>query len=519
MVVICLYDLCKKRASFDKPGGKGSYCFNHKTVDMINVRSKRCIFVDCDSISPVFDMPGGKGSYCAKHKSDEMINVKNKHCLHEGCSKRPNFDEPGGKGLYCFHHKTTTMVDIIHRVCLHEGCSKRPNFDEPGGKALYCFNHKTESMIDVIHRICLHEGCYKRPNFDEPGGKGLYCFNHKLINMIDVMNKRCMYKDCDAISPIFDEPGGKGSYCKKHKTDTMINVRSSSCTHEGCSKRPNFDKPGGKGLYCFNHKLTNMIDVKHKKCIKCMSRSYYGMPGNPTSHCAKHRESGMIRRPNGKCKTSDCKQFALYGQNWIPQRCEIHKCMDDKNLVERECISCKLIMILDLTDNCEYCNPNTFQSARLAKQNTLFSYIDQQKDLPNPQSTDTIIDNGNCGKERPDRVYDLGDKIIILECDEHQHRDRGCLCEQTRMVNIGQAFGGVPVYFLRWNPDDYSPENEKKEPEPLKKRHKLVGDLIRDIKNNKYNLPKALVSALYLYYDSWSSLVEEQWHILTKYDI
>jgi hypothetical protein len=30
------------------------------------------------------------------------------------------------------------------------------------------------------------------------------------------------------------------------------------------------------------------------------------------------------------------------------------------------------------------------------------------------------------------------------------------------MVNIGQTFGGIPVYFIRWNPDDYSPENDKK---------------------------------------------------------
>jgi hypothetical protein len=38
-------------------------------------------------------------------------------------------------------------------------------------------------------------------------------------------------------------------------------------------------------------------------------------------------------------------------------------------------------------------------------------------------STDKIVEGGICGKERPDRIYDLGDKIIVLECDEHQHRE------------------------------------------------------------------------------------------------
>jgi hypothetical protein len=131
-------------------------------------------------------------------------------------------------------------------------------------------------------------------------------------------------------------------------------------------------------------------------------------------------------------------------------------------------------------------------------------------------STDIQIDGGVCGKERPDRVYDFGDKIVILECDEHQHKDRQCLCEQTRMINIGQSFGGVPVYFIRWNPDEYS--TDKKTQDSLKKRYTLVGDLIRDIRDGIHTLPNALVSALYMYYDGWGGLKEEEWKNLCRLD-
>jgi hypothetical protein len=134
-------------------------------------------------------------------------------------------------------------------------------------------------------------------------------------------------------------------------------------------------------------------------------------------------------------------------------------------------------------------------------------------------TTDIAINNGICGKERPDRVYDFGDKIIILECDENQHQDRQCVCEQTRMVNIGQSFGGIPVYFIRWNPDDYNPKNDNKNPEEISKRYKLVGNLITDIKVNKHKLPNALVSVLYMYYDEWDSLDNESWIILTSFEI
>ena len=125
------------------------------------------------------------------------------------------------------------------------------------------------------------------------------------------------------------------------------------------------------------------------------------------------------------------------------------------------------------------------------------------------QSTDTMVDGGTCGKERPDRVYDFGKYIVVLECDEYQHRERACECEQTRMINIGQAFGGVPVYFIRWNPDPYKCSTGI--PELVSKRHKLCGDLITDIRDGKIELPLALVSAIYLYYDGWYSIAEETW--------
>jgi hypothetical protein len=111
--------------------------------------------------------------------------------------------------------------------------------------------------------------------------------------------------------------------------------------------------------------------------------------------------------------------------------------------------------------------------------------------------------------KRPDRIYDFGDKIVILECDENQHSSRNCACEQTRMINIGQSFGGLPTYFIRFNPDKYKGGNEI-----ISKRHKLCGDLIQDIKNNRHTLPTCLVSALYLYYDGFNTITDEEWTIL-----
>jgi uncharacterized linocin/CFP29 family protein len=499
---------------FDIKGGKGRFCRKHKTAEMVDVKSKRCEHQECDS-RPIFDIKGGKGRFCKAHKTTDMIDVKNKRCEHDDCDSRASFDMIGGKGRFCKAHKTIEMVDVEHKRCEHEGCDiLGPIFDIKGGKGRFCVTHKMTEMVDVKSKRCEHEGCDSRPIFDIKGGKGRFCVTHKTTGMVDVKNKICEYEDCDSRAT-FNIKGGKGRFCKAHKTAEMVDVENKQCDYEGCNSQPSFNIKGGKGRFCGTHKTAEMVDVTRKYCDHegCNTTASYGKPGNHISHCFQHRESGMIRRPNAKCK--DCKESAIYGINRVPRHCESHKTSDDENLVERPCVSCSLPYILDKDNKCENCNPAAFATARLAKQNALMDSLDA-RDLKG-DSTDKIVEGGVCGKERPDRIYDFGDKIVILECDEHQHRERACDCEQTRMINIGQSFGGIPVYFIRWNPDDYSPANSRKLPEDVKKRHKLVGDLIADIKENKITLPNALVSVLYMYYDDWSSLADEPWKIIHSY--
>ena len=442
----------------------------------------------------------------------EMIDVKNKRCASQGCDSQSVFDLPGGKGRFCKIHSTSEMIDVRSKRCASQGCDSQPSFNFPGGKGNFCNTHKMAEMINVKSKRCISQGCYLYPVFDLPGGKGRFCKAHSTAEMVDVRNKRCASQGCD-FQPVFNIPGGKRKFCKAHSTSEMIDVKSKRCASHGCGSQPAFDLPGGKGRFCKTHRAIEMVDVKHKRCEsnECHTRASYGSPGHPVTHCHPHRLPGMIRRSNGKCIV--CKQPALYGIHFIPRHCDAHRTEDDQNLVEQECVSCHLVMVLGEDQRCEYCHPETFQMARLAKQNALMAYLDQ-RDLKG-SSTDTIVNQGDCGKERPDRVYERPDRVIILECDENQHRDRVCVCEQTRMVNISQGYGGIPVSFIRWNPDDYSPAQEKKLPESITKRYNLVGDLIRDIIQGRILLPATLLSAIYLYYDEWDGLANEPWKILS----
>jgi hypothetical protein len=54
--------------------------------------------------------------------------------------------------------------------------------------------------------------------------------------------------------------------------------------------------------------------------------------------------------------------------------------------------------------------------------------------------------------------------------------------------------------------------------EPIVKRYKLVSDIIIDIQQHKLILPHALLSAIYLYYDGWNSIQNEDWKVIIPYD-
>jgi hypothetical protein len=70
------------------------------------------------------------------------------------------------------------------------------------------------------------------------------------------------------------------------------------------------------------------------------------------------------------------------------------------------------------------------------------------------------IPPGSCNQYRPDFVIDAETRFIIVEVDEYQHKYNECRCEQGRMINIAQDLGGgMPVVFIRFNPDGYVDSN------------------------------------------------------------
>lgn len=510
--LLCDFDGCVSTSRvFGYPKSKKRYCKEHALADMANIVNPTCEFPGCASKSKNFDIPAGKGRFCKQHKEDGMVDVRNATCIHPGCTKRSNFSMKGTPSRYCSKHKLPGMCN--RQACEFEDCITFAGYNyEVGTKGRFCAAHKLDGMLCVHVNLCKHTGCKKTASFGH-GKTGHYCKAHAHEGMINVIMKLCEHPGCD-IAASYNLPGKRQRFCQKHATTDMVIVIGKGCEHPGCkSKSRNYDTPDGKGKVCAKHKEPGMIDVKIMRCCECGTNARFGIPGSKPSHCTRHRKPGMILRPKARCKV--CRKPAYYGKKFIAHHCEEHKEDDDDNLMERKCVSCGLLMVLDKHDKCEFCNPQRFETNRLAKQNALMEYLNKHGLRGN--STDIVIEKGECGKERPDRVFEFDDKIVILECDEHQHKERQCVCEQTRMVNIGQSYGGMPVYFVRWNPDMYAP-GDIRNPEQVSSRHKTVCKFIKDIENGDIPLPNALVSAIYMYYDGWTGLSNATWETIVPFD-
>ena len=129
--------------------------------------------------------------------------------------------------------------------------------------------------------------------------------------------------------------------------------------------------------------------------------------------------------------------------------------------------------VLNTENKCDPCA--TFKFARFGKQREVFQYLDYNMKEFSMTSTDIVpLGLKDCGdKERPDGLWDTHPtRVIGLEVDENQHKERNCACEQICMINIAQALGAGQAIFVRYNPDTFKSSESGNWPQS--KRLKLL---------------------------------------------
>jgi len=473
---------------------------------MINVSKKTCEFKDCMT-RPSFGIRGGKCQFCVRHKTADMIDLLNDSCEYEDCTKQPIFNVKGEiKGRFCTDHKLDGMVDVKNKLCEVADCTSRAHYDQVGKKGRFCSEHKEKGMINITNRTCESDSCPRQPMFNIKGEKkGRFCSEHKLDGMMDVKNKLCEHDEC-VTRAHFDVVGGKGRFCSVHKLDGMVNVKDKCCIIDDCTKYRTYNIKGQRAKFCLAHKTDNMVNVQQKLCTIdiCTSPAQYGFLGKDNVLCNIHKQKGMLLKPKQKC--SSCNQLGTF-QTDSERFCEKHAPATADNLGIATCTSCGLDDIL-IAGLCETCDPTVIQTRMKAKEIRVRTVLE---DAGFKFIHDRVLESYNCGRERPDFQIDCGTHFVYVEVDEHQHRSYACECEQTRMINLAEV-RGVPVTFIRYNPDLYDPIKGQKMIR-LEQREKKLVEWVQYAMDHHPSEMDAVCAVLYLFYDEYDTQVPE-WHAL-----
>lgn len=490
--------------SFNLPGETTAiWCLECKHLGAVNVVSKKCY---CGKHQPTFNLPGEtKAIWCFECKQSGAIDITHEKCH---CGKhRPKFNLPGElKPIWCSECKDPNAINITDEKCQ---CGKhRPNFNLPGElKPIWCSECKDPNAINITSERCK---CGKHiPVFNLPGEtKAIWCSECKEQNAVNIKDKLCQ---CGEHIPTFNLPGElKRIWCSKCKDPNAINVKSKRCE---CGKHvPIFNLPGEtKAIWCSECKDSKAINVKSKKCW-CGIIASYGIAGQIVTMCAQHRSVDMIYKSTQQCKNENCRNLAIYGDRTKRLRCEDHKLDGDFNLIEKRCIACGLMEVLNENNYCSNCEPGKY--LKYVKRHEM-----RIKDLFVAQNlvfiNDRIPNTTNCGKERPDFVFDpdkdegknyQGPHIVIVEVDEDQHNQYDIKCEKTRMFNVTQGFGGIPVFWIRYNPDKFRlPDGTKSKITQYSREAHLL-EWVRYAFKRPY---KKLLEVIYLFYDGCTEQIGE----------
>jgi hypothetical protein len=218
-------------------------------------------------------------------------------------------------------------------------------------------------------------------------------------------------------------------YCATHKKEGMVNVKDKMCDELGCKILPTFNLEGETTpLYCVTHKKEGMVNVKDKMCneLGCKTRPIYNLEGETKAlYCATHKKEGMINVKDKMCKTHLCFTRVREKYNGY-------------------CLFCYIHLFPDKPVSRNY----------KTKEYSVVEYV--KKCYPNVHwLTDTKVKDG-CSNRRPDLLLDLGYQVIIIEIDEHQHKDYDCNCENKRLMELSQDLQHRPIIFIRFNPDEYN---------------------------------------------------------------
>lgn len=413
-------------------------------------------------------------------------------------------------------------------MCSVEGCTKRANFGHKGTKGTpnrtHCAAHgRPLGLVDItLTTAAKCEVCEIRPIFAYPGEKKpTRCKRHILEGQVDIRHTatNCQYANCPTRATFCKPNTKKPVYCKKHAPDTYVDPDSRQCEVSGCIVRPSYGPNGcQQATRCAKHKLDGMEELHHKTCEAegCDRRPSYGKTRGHPTHCAKHgKDFDLENVVTRTCSVEGCNTVPIYGPEGTNRgiMCKEHgeplNYIDVRNRKcahEQDGVRCAT----QVGGEFKYCAIHDIETERRKRPHELklADWLRDNLDIPWTSWNKTATASGCGGRYRPDFAWQTQTHVVILECDEDQHKAISYSCDSKRMVDLVNGYGGQPVIFVRYNPDAF--KIGKKHRNPVFEDRM---DILKEVLDTTIrNVPTDLLTIHRLFYDYKTKIIVRSSH-------
>jgi hypothetical protein len=183
---------------------------------------------------------------------------------------------------------------------------------------------------------------------------------------------------------------------------------------------------------------------------------------------------------------------------------------------QKQCSSCleNFAVLQSSSDLCKPCTDRKVHIHETRPELLVKKFLENETDFPralhNKSDPQTFT---QCSRSRVDFRLDFTFFQVIIEVDENQHKSYGEACELTRLLEVVNAAGGIPLMIFRINPDKYKQNGVSKNmslderlvfmKERILLRYRTI---IRRINNStSKNIILPILYVEYLFFDEKSS--------------
>jgi hypothetical protein len=108
------------------------------------------------------------------------------------------------------------------------------------------------------------------------------------------------------------------------------------------------------------------------------------------------------------------------------------------------------------------------------REERVFKFLKSVGYAPDRETVVQFCGQGSKKLARIDFLIYKTDRVVAVECDEHEHGSEPVLCEVTRMLDVAaqhRLTSDLPLHFIRFNPDSYTANGRPQKPK-MAERHK-----------------------------------------------